>query len=65
MAREVILPSGRKVYVTHTMADGSVRDSVAGYDVPYNETTAIAYNILANIAMRVMKEQKEKEKSSS
>lgn len=33
--------------ITHIMADGSVRDSVKGYVVPYNEHTAICYELLA------------------
>lgn len=33
--------------ITHIMADGSVRDSIEGYVVPYNEHTAICYELLA------------------
>lgn len=33
--------------ITHIMADGSVRDSIEGYVVPYNEHTAIVYELLA------------------
>ena len=34
------------VKIIHTMADGTVRDSVAGYEIPFNDTTAVAYNLL-------------------
>lgn len=50
--REVILSSGKKAYVTHIMADGTERDSMEGYPIPYNEKTAVAYHILANIMRR-------------
>ena len=33
--------------ITHTMADGTVLDSVEGYEIPYNDTTAVVYNLLA------------------
>lgn len=35
-----------KIRIIHTMADGTIRDSVEGYEVPYNDTTAIAYELL-------------------
>lgn len=38
--------------VIHTMADGSVRDSVDGYYVPVNETTKVAYQMLVTMARR-------------
>lgn len=37
-----------KIRIIHTMADGSVRDSVDGYIIPYNEKTSIVYELLAN-----------------
>nr|WP_319487614.1 hypothetical protein [uncultured Caproiciproducens sp.] len=36
-----------KPRITHIMADGSVRDSVEGYVVPYNNYTAVCYQMLA------------------
>ena len=50
------------------MADGSVRDSVDGYYVPVNETTKVAYQLLATMARRycedAAREQAKQEKSS-
>lgn len=40
-----------KVKITHIMADGTRRDSVKGYPVPYNEKTAVAYDILVNMIL--------------
>lgn len=37
MARKVVLSSGKVAYVTNIMADGTVRDSMEGYTLPYNE----------------------------
>ena len=36
-----------KPKITHIMADGSVRDSIEGYVIPYNQQTAIVYELLA------------------
>lgn len=33
--------------ITHIMADGSVRDSIEGYVIPYNQQTAVVYELLA------------------
>jgi len=33
--------------ITHIMADGSVRDSIEGYEVPVNDQTKGAYMLLA------------------
>lgn len=41
-----------KTKITHTMADGSVRDSIEGYPMPYNKTTSPLYHILAKAIMR-------------
>ena len=35
-----------KIKITHIMADGTIRDSIDGYEIPYNEKTAIAYQLL-------------------
>ena len=39
-----------KIKVVHTMADGTVRNSVEGYEIPFNDTTATAYHLLAKWA---------------
>lgn len=39
--------------ITHIMADGTVRDSVEGYPVPYNATTANSYHILAKSIIKL------------
>lgn len=36
------------IEIIHIMADGTVRDSPKGYEVPVNERTAQAYEILAD-----------------
>ena len=41
-----------EIIIIHKMADGSIRDSIEGYEVPYNETTAGAYHILMRWAER-------------
>lgn len=33
--------------ITHVMADGTIRDSIEGYEVPVNDQTKGAYMILA------------------
>ena len=47
--------------VIHTMADGTVRDSIEGYVVPYNEKTAVCYKMLAKWVFEAM-EREEKAK---
>lgn len=42
----------QKMKVKHIMADGSVRDSVKGYEVPYNDITKPFYHILAQAEIR-------------
>lgn len=37
------------IRVIHRMADGSVRDSVEGYFVPYNEETKALYHLLGKM----------------
>ena len=37
----------RKIKITHIMADGTIRDSIDGYEIPYNEKTAINYQLWA------------------
>lgn len=33
--------------IIHIMADGSIRDSIEGYEVPVNGDTKVAYMLLA------------------
>ncbi|MHC1722774.1 MAG: hypothetical protein AB9836_06165 [Aminipila sp.] len=33
--------------IVHIMADGTRRDSVKGYEIPYNENTKIIYQLMA------------------
>jgi len=48
-----------KIKIIHTMADGTVRDSVEGYEIPYNETTAVVYDLLAKWTMEKLKKEGE------
>lgn len=32
--------------VIHTMADGTIQNSIEGYEVPVNEQTLVAYRLL-------------------
>lgn len=48
--------------VVHIMADGSVRDSLEGYEVPYNENTEGYYKMLAQ-ARKEMREEVNKWKN--
>ncbi|MEM1483903.1 hypothetical protein V6615_03370 [Oscillospiraceae bacterium PP1C4] len=40
------------VKITHVMADGTIRDSVEGYEVPINEYTKVAYHMIANAVLK-------------
>ena len=33
--------------IVHKMADGTIRDSVKDYEIPYNQMTAVVYDLLA------------------
>ena len=61
MPHEVVLPSGKTAWVTNIMADGTEVDDLTGYVVPYNERTAIAYDILLNAILREIDEKHQKE----
>ena len=37
------------VKITHIMKDGTVRDSIEGYVIPYNQQTKIIYQMLAGV----------------
>ncbi|MCL2083964.1 MAG: hypothetical protein FWH06_01735 [Oscillospiraceae bacterium] len=43
-------PDGGKINIIHAMADGTLRASIDGYIIPYNETTEAAYRLLAKWA---------------
>lgn len=51
-----VLKDGTVVTVTHTMADGTVRDSVEGYEIPFNETTYPFYYVLTGTYERLLNE---------
>ncbi len=36
--------------ITNSMADGSVRNSVEGYEVPVNQYTGVCYELLAKFS---------------
>ena len=36
-----------KIKIIHKMADGTVRDTINGYEIPFNEETAITYQLLS------------------
>lgn len=62
--RAIKLPKARKseiedskIKIVHTMADGIVRDSIEGYEIPYNGITAIAYELLAKWTIEKQKKQ--------
>ena len=38
---------GSQIKIIHVMADGSIRDSIAGYEVPVNDRTITAYRLIA------------------
>lgn len=42
-----ILEDGTEINVTHIMADGTIRESMKGYVVPYNENTKDAFRLIA------------------
>ena len=56
MARKVVLSSGKVTYVTNIMADGTVRDSMEGYMLPYNEKTKRIYQHLADMYFNFVEE---------
>ena len=49
MAKKVVLPSGTVAYVINVLADGTVRDSMEGYTIPYNEKTKRIYQMKAQM----------------
>ena len=50
-----ILKDGKEITITHTMADGTIRDSINGYEVPYNETTSTAYQLISQAQEKLLK----------
>ena len=44
------------IKIIHTMADGTVRDSIEGYEIPYNEVTAVVYDLLIKWAIEKNKD---------
>ena len=47
-----------KIKIIHTLADGTVRDSIEGYEIPYNDTTTIAYQLLTKWTNEKAKDNK-------
>ncbi len=41
-------------HVTHTMADGTVRESLDGYVIPFNEQTDGIYRVVGAIVRKQM-----------
>ena len=41
-----------QIKVIHVMADGRILDSIAGYVVPVNDRTIVAYTLIANQALK-------------
>ncbi|GEM_PF-2139782 len=39
----------KPIEIIHIMKDGTVRDSIEGYEIPVNEDTKIIYAMLAGI----------------
>ena len=64
MAKKVVLPSGNVAYVTNTLADGTVRDSMEGYVIPYDEAHIPIVKQLFQIcdSIRICQAEREREK---
>lgn len=58
MAR-IVFKDGTEAYVSHEMADGTIRNSVEGYEVSCNESTENAYRILAKWMMEALENDEE------
>jgi len=43
--------SKRPIEIIHIMKDGTVRDSIEGYEIPVNEDTKVIYAMLAGVKM--------------
>jgi len=41
-----------KIKIVHTMADGTVRESVEGYKMPYDKKTKVAYDLLVKWTLK-------------
>ncbi len=62
---ERILPSGKVVNLINRMADGTIREDMEGFVLPYNEKTKGIYNTLEHICDSIARrEREEREKAS-
>lgn len=50
MARKIICLSGKEAYITNILADGTERDDMAGYEMPYNEKFYMTYEAIMSIS---------------
>ena len=57
MAKKVVLSSGKVAYVTNILKDGTVRDSMEGFEIPYNEETKHIYEHNDDMISNYMEEQ--------
>ena len=58
MAKRVVTASGREAYITNVLSDGTVRDSMEGYTLPYNEKTKRIYQMMADMIWNAMEKQR-------
>lgn len=50
--------------IKHVLADGRILNHIEGYQVPYTETTEVAYRLLAEFAKRAADKKKEEKESA-
>lgn len=46
-----------KIKITHTMANGTILDSIEGYEIPYTQDTKIIYNMIAEWIIKKTKRE--------
>lgn len=46
-----------QVHIIHAMQDGTIREDLSGFVVPYHAQTAPAFHVLYEIAERIAREQ--------
>ena len=56
MAKKVVLSSGKIAYVTNILKYGTVRDSMEGFEIPYNEETKHIYEHHADMIRNYIEE---------
>lgn len=55
-----ILPSGKVVNLINRMADGTIREDMEGFVLPYNEKTKGIYNTLEHVWDSIARREREK-----